>query len=209
MSSQQLNTPFFHIEGLSLTPEVRQKLIERAMLKETAPEMPESLRMVEQTTETSKFVSSHPANEGIRYNWVGMQDVFGNGETPELDPIIQGIHELWHQETKNRVLYYIVSSTEPYGGMSPHIDRKTFGKNRSAVIFFPLTPYSKEEWSPLRFYKPDGKTADVDFSPCYAADTESVHGIDNNEHPRFCLQVAFSVTVDVLYTLHQQGKLVA
>ena len=73
----------------------------------------------------------------------------------------------------------------------------------------PLTPYSSSEWAPLTFYPPEGGTLPVEFSPCYVAETNKVHGFENNDNYRASVTIAFSCEVETLYTLYTKGMLMA
>ena len=207
MTTPSLEKPYFPIEGVTLPKELRDSLVERGARHDYAPDLDSLVREI---TKTSRYVESHPANEGIRYNWVGIHPFAENAEELEdYNADLCVVHELFTPKAQSHIIYYIVSSTEPYGGMSPHMDQRIFGKNRECVVFFPLSPYSTEEWAPLNFYLPDGDVLEVPFQPCYVGDTEAVHGYENNEHYRYNLQVAFNIPINEMYQLHKEGNLIA
>jgi len=156
-------------------------------------------RSLEEVYYTINKVCTHPAFDGCAYvsNWY----------SPEL----KTLWELIHPEAQKHIAYIILQRSMPHGFMSPHKDWEHFREKRKAVMFLPLTPYSAEEWAPLTFYKEDGNTkvAEVEFSPCYVADTQRVHGYENNHNYRASVAIAFDCGEETLYTLYEQGKLIA
>lgn len=207
MTTPLLEIPYFPVEGVTLPKELRDSLVERGARHDYAPDLTIT---VNEITKNSKSVEAHPANEGIRYNWVGIHPFSENAEEmEEYNADLAVVHALFTPTAQRRIVYYIVGSCEPYGGMSPHMDSRTFSHHRRCVMFFPLSPYNAEEWATLKFYRPNGDILEVPFQPCYVGNTEAVHGYDNNEHYRYNLQVAFSCSISELHELHKEGKLIA
>lgn len=197
---------FFHVDNTELPTNLRKVLIEQSKepnlpkLEGLAnPEVAMSFkaRSIEEVHSTMSRVSTSVANDGILYTW--------NGHKPEM----KLLWDIIHPEARNYLGYIILQSCQPYGFMSPHKDWETFGERRKAVMFFPLTPYNEKDWAPLQFYTPEGKTLSVGYSPCYVADTQMVHGYENNENYRAVAAIAFVCDVETLYNLHLQGKLIA
>jgi len=214
---------FFKIPNVELPKETRKHLIERAKQNKDIPlEKFKKVKLsgydsiaselmfgtISGAQTTAHNVSSSVANEGLRYNWVGMYGLHGLKDVvPDYDPVVDSIYNMFTEEAKKYLFYFIVSSTEPYGYMSPHMDQRTFGKHRESVIFFPLEPYNEKDWAPLTYYTTEGETLPINFYHCYAGNTEAVHGYENNEHYRYHLQVAFLQPMEVLYKLHTENRL--
>ena len=197
---------FFHVDGIELPVDLRNTLIEQSKeshlprLEDLArPEVALSFnqRDIGEVHETMHNVSTSVANDGIEYTW--------NGHQPEMN----ALYDLIHPEARRHLGYIILQNCQPYGFMSPHKDWETYGERRKAVMFLPLTPYNAEDWAPLKFYPAGGGELNVGFSHCYVADTQMVHGYENNEHYRAVAAIAFVCDVETLYTLHEQGKLIA
>lgn len=198
---------FFHVEGVELPDELREVLIAQSKLdtKPTWSGDDPTRDVIEQwnTRELCHVLSildrarDCPSNEGTDLIW--------NGQEPEM----RTLWDMLHPEAKKHVTYIILSRCDANGWMSPHIDKLIYKEPRRAVMFMPLTPYSSSEWAPLTFYPPEGGTLEVGFSPCYVAETNRVHGFDNNDNYRATVAVAFSCELETLYTLYTKGMLMA
>ena len=198
---------FFHVDGIELPAELREVLIKQSKL-DTAPTwwggMPTrdiieqwQTRDLDHVNNVRNIIRTTPANEGIDLIW--------NGEEPE----IRTLYNLIHPEAKKHLTYIILARCAADGFMSPHIDKYQYNEPRKAVMFLPLTPYSGHDWAPLTFYPPEGGTLSVGWSPCYVADTERVHGFENNNNYRASVSIAFACDVETLYTLYAKGMLMA
>lgn len=198
---------FFHVDGTELPAELREVLIKQSKL-DTAPSWEGDdptrdvieqwqTRDLDHVNSVRHIIRTTPANEGIDLIW--------NGQEPE----IRTLYNLIHPEAKKHLSYIILSRCAPNGFMSPHIDYQIYNEPRKAVMFLPLTPYSGEDWAPLTFYPPEGGTLSVGWSPCYVADTERVHGIENNDKYRASVSIAFACGVETLYTLYTKGMLMS
>jgi len=201
---------FFHVEGVTLPEELRETLIEQSKAKtslfhSSQAANPEIIyrfdisRSVRDVMYTINKIDSCPAVEGTSYvpNW----------NTPEL----KILWDMIHPEAQQYIAYIILQGSQPYGFMSPHKDWEHFREYRKAVMFLPLTPYDAEEWAPLTYYNEAGhtKVAEVEWSPCYVADSQKVHGYENNNNYRASAAIAFTCGEATIHTLYEQGKLMA
>lgn len=201
---------FFHIEGVELSKETRESLVEQAkeellpnfdkmedpLMREIYKLDAPDCRDLDEIHVSINNFESHVVNEGLKFSW--------NGHTPEAKEIVS----LLHPEAVPYLHYMMLQSCKPYGFASPHVD-SMYRDRRNTVIFLPLTPYDKEEFATLNYFLPGGKVLDVGFSPCYAASTNRIHGYENNHHFRAVVQIAFGAELKTIYNLHQQGKLIA
>lgn len=201
---------FFHVEGVTLPEDLRDTLIEQSKIENVSPDMSDAInpeivfrfdktRSIEDVLYTINKIDSCPAMEGTSY--------VANFHTPEL----KTLWDMIHPEAQEHIAYIILQGSQPYGFMCPHKDWEHFKEIRKAVMFLPLTPYDADEWAPLEYYNEAGhtKVAEVEWSPCYVADTQKVHGYENNGNYRASAAIAFDCGEATIYTLHQQGKLMA
>lgn len=87
-------------------------------------------------------------------------------------------------------LFYLA----PNAVVEPHVDADWYGRN-TAVVF----PLSKP-FAPTIMYEDDVPTY-TDYPNAYAFSTQSVHGVENNEHERLSLQLWFKENCDELKDL--------
>lgn len=209
MSSYRMNTNkhddlyFFHVEGVELPVELREKLVE--ISRDPRPPTDQNFanpeiwqdiptRDIGQVLGVIRDVQESPANEGLNFPWFA--------HTPEM----KRMFDLLHKDALVYLQHVLLQTCEPEGCFSPHIDNM-YGEDRKTNMFFPLTPYDEEEWAPLHYYPPNGEVCSVGFSPCYVGATQKVHGFENNDNHRAVCTFGFSCEIEVLYTLYTEGRL--